>query len=219
MADRDALVIIFARAPIPGRAKTRLIPALGEEGAAFLHAGLVEKTLDTVVGLADEVAIQLWHDGDSQDPFFARLAQRYPLTCHRQAEGDLGTRMYHALHCGSAEYARVLLIGTDCPALQASDLSSAIQALEDGNDWVLGPAGDGGYYLIGATHPDTPVFEGIAWGGAGVMRQTRERLAAMAKQWHELGVRHDVDEAEDLLVFAEYQNTLERGKSLVELAG
>jgi len=192
-------ILIFAKAPVPGRVKTRLIPALGEKGAAELQGQLIERTLRVAVG-AGLGTPELWCAPDTGSAFFAACAKRYGVGLRAQGEGDLGARMARALESAMARGTHGLLIGCDCPALTAEYLRDAARALADGNDAVFGPAEDGGYMLVGTARAQSArLFEGVAWGGASVMQDTRARLAQGGWCWHELPVLWDLDRPEDLL--------------------
>jgi len=194
----DCHIMIFAKAPVPGRVKTRLIPALGEDGAAELQRQLIARTLRTAAA-AGLGAPELWCTPDPDDPFFATCAERHGVSLRTQAEGDLGTRMAHALDASLASGVPGLLIGCDCPVLTAPYLREAAAALTGESDAVFGPAEDGGYVLIGlARGPSTPLFEDISWGTATVMRETRARLARGNWRWRELAPLWDVDRPDDL---------------------
>jgi hypothetical protein len=190
--------MIFAKAPTPGLVKTRLIPALGERGAANLQRQLIERTLHTAVA-AGVGTPELWCAPDPGDPFFAACAKRYGASLRAQGEGDLGMRMARALATALASGSHGLLIGCDCPALTPEYLRLAAAALAGGNDAVLGPVEDGGYVLIGlASSPPAQLFEEISWGSATVMQETRARLARGKRRWHEMDLLWDVDRPEDL---------------------
>jgi hypothetical protein len=195
-ADRGTVVIAFARAPRPGEAKTRLIPVLGPEGAAALHARLVKRTLATARKSALR-PIELHCAPDEQDPFFSFCAGHYGAVLRKQAEGDLGTRMLHAVERALHEHARVLLVGSDCPALTARCLRQADRDLRRGTDAVFVTCEDGGYALIGLKRAEPRLFEGVAWGTDGVMAATRQRLQALGWTWRELDTLWDVDRPED----------------------
>ena len=189
-------VIVFARVPVPGSVKTRLVPHLGAEGAAALHARLVKHALKTARGAAFH-RIELHGTPVGNDPFFRYCAGRYGVVVAAQPAGDLGTRMLAAFEGALASHACVLLIGSDCPALTARHLRQAEQALRGGADAVFVPCEDGGYALIGLQREDGQLFEGITWGGNDVMTATRARLARLGWRWRELETLWDVDRPED----------------------
>jgi rSAM/selenodomain-associated transferase 1 len=211
---RQAL-LVFARAPETGKAKTRLIPALGAAGAAALHAGLVEQTL-RMVGML-KVDVQLWCHPDTQQPFFRYCAERFGVSLHAQRGDDLGERMAKALGTALWEYDHVVLIGTDCPTLAASDLADAFAALADGADVVFGPAADGGYYLVGLRQPAPTLFADIDWGSERVLAQTQARAHALGLGTRLLAIHRDLDTPADLQELQDHSAIMQRGKELVEL--
>jgi rSAM/selenodomain-associated transferase 1 len=197
MTDRDGTaVIVFAKAARPGAVKTRLVPLLGEEGAAALHVKLVRRTLDTLRA-ASLKNVQLHCTPGTDDPFFWFCSGHYGVTLHEQAAGDLGERMRVALEKALANHATALLVGTDCPALTARHLRDAERALRGGDDAVFVPCEDGGYALIGVRRVDAKLFDGIAWGTGSVMADTRARLKQLIWRWTELETLWDVDRPED----------------------
>jgi uncharacterized protein len=191
-------LIIFAREPVPGRVKTRLIPALGAQGAARLYRHLLGIALRA--GAATPCARrQLWCAGaPAEGSECARLAAVHGCTWHHQGAGDLGARMLSALAEALAAADRAILIGSDCPDYTSAYLSAAFAALDD-HDAVLGPAADGGYVLIGLRRPATALFAGMPWGTASVLDRTRAALIRLGWSWHELPTRRDLDRPEDLL--------------------
>ena len=192
----DTLVAVFARAPEAGAAKTRLIPLLGAEGAASLQNVLIRHTLATATA-ADIGPVELWCAPSAQHPVLCECIRQYGVDAVTQCEGDLGVRMQHAAAATLAIAQRVLIIGTDCPALTTEDLRNAAAALNGHNDAVLVPAEDGGYALIGLKWWDARLFHDIAWGSAQVVATTRARLTAMRWRWHELAPTWDVDRPSD----------------------
>lgn len=193
-------LLVFARAPIPGETKTRLIPALGAEGAAALHERLVRRTLATVRGLAP---VTLCCAPGAEHPFFQSLALDLGVELQGQRGADLGERMSRALQDALSGARAVVLIGTDCADLRRADPGAAFSALADGADAVLGPVADGGYWLLGLRRWDESLFEGMPWGTAQVLERTRRVLAGLGWRWQELAVRHDVDRPEDLAYLEE----------------
>jgi rSAM/selenodomain-associated transferase 1 len=211
---RHAL-LVFARAPEVGQAKTRLIPALGPEGATALHAGLVERTLQTACGHG--LPVQLWCHPDPEHVFFRDCASRFPVSLHAQCSGELGSRMAHALASALATHELAVLVGTDCPTLGTDDLHQAFAGLRQGADVALGPAVDGGYYLIGLRRPCDEIFSDIDWGSARVLSQTLARLRQLRLRHHLLARRPDLDRPADLDDFEDRDAVMLRGKQLVEL--
>lgn len=190
-----ARIAVFAKAPVAGEAKTRLIPLLGADGAAALQAGLVRHALATATRAAPG-RVDLWCAPGLEHPFFQRCAKEFGVRLFAQQGDDLGQRMRHALRAGLAEARGVIVIGSDCPALEVADLTAAAAALRE-VPVAIAPAEDGGYVLLAMSHPHDALLEGIDWGTAAVMGQTRARLAAMAVAWKELPARWDVDRPAD----------------------
>ena len=192
----------MARAPQPGAAKTRLIPALGAVGAARLQRRFTLQAL-VEASRAATGGVILWGAPHCQHRFFRALRRRLAVELRSQSEGDLGARMAAVFAAYSGP---VVLIGTDCPVLLAAHLVAAARVLRgDGNgpnDAVFVPADDGGYVLVGLRRPQPRLFEGIDWGSERVMAQTRERLSELGLRWLELPTLWDVDRPGDLLRLA-----------------
>jgi rSAM/selenodomain-associated transferase 1 len=175
------MIIVFAKAPVPGEAKTRLIPRLGPWQAARLHVRLTRHALSTARAARC-------------GPVELHLTRRHSLFkgARLQRGRDLGERMQHAF-CRSR---KVILIGTDCPMLCARDLRRAARWLRGGYDAVLAPAEDGGYALIALRRPIPSLFQGIDWGSDRVYADSVKKLAGY--RWRALRSVRDVDRPEDL---------------------
>ncbi len=191
-----ARIIVFAKAPHAGEVKTRLCPPLRPQGAALLHARMVRRTLATACAAAPG-QVELHCSPATDEPFFVECARDHGIALYAQAGGDIGQRMSYAMRVAS-QNRPLLLIGTDCPARSTDDLRIALQALEAGNDAVLGPVEDGGYSLIGLSRFEPAVFEGIEWSTAQVYSQTRAQFIRLGLRWHALPVSWDVDLPADL---------------------
>jgi rSAM/selenodomain-associated transferase 1 len=179
------MIIVFAKAPVPGKAKTRLVPALGAWGAARLHERLTRHAVRTALAAGcGRVEIH----GTRRHSFFDSLG----LSFRVQRGRDLGERMHHALGRNPG----AILIGTDCPALTAADLRRAARLLRGGYEAVLAPAEDGGYALIALRRVAPEIFRNIAWGTSSVYEETVKRLAGY--RWRALRTVWDVDRPEDL---------------------
>ncbi|MGH8618466.1 MAG: TIGR04282 family arsenosugar biosynthesis glycosyltransferase [Burkholderiales bacterium] len=190
-------VIVMAKAPDPGAVKTRLIPALGAEGAAALAARLLKHTLAQACAAHVGPVILAGAPGVDH-PFLRFCAMRYGASLVAQPDGDLGARMHTLLSGALAEHACALVIGSDCPLLCASRLREAAEHLTGGADVVLAPTEDGGYALIGLRRSQAVLFADIAWSTPSVLAQTRERIAACGLRAAELPVLWDVDRPEDV---------------------
>jgi uncharacterized protein len=193
---RQVQVAILAKAPLPGLAKTRLIPALGAQGAARLQRWLTRRALRTALD-AGLGAVTLWCAPDARHRFFRALQRTTGVACRVQPDGDLGERMHTAfrVHCVQGP---LLLIGTDCPPLTARHLQQAALALLQGDDAVFHPAEDGGYVLVGLRRPQPALFHDMAWSTASVMADTRARARAAGVQLHEFETLWDLDVPADL---------------------
>ncbi|OGA15832.1 MAG: hypothetical protein A3I63_09065 [Betaproteobacteria bacterium RIFCSPLOWO2_02_FULL_66_14] len=192
----EAIVIVFARAPVRGRVKTRLAAAIGAEASARLYSQLIERALATAIA-ADAGAVELHCAPNARHPFFQDLSARLGVSLRAQSRGNLGTRMHRALAGALRRAPLAILLGSDCPALRSADLRRAKRELASGADAVFSPAHDGGYVLVGVRRSSAALFRGIAWGSAGVMAGTRGRLRKLGWTWRELREVWDVDRAED----------------------
>jgi rSAM/selenodomain-associated transferase 1 len=187
-------IVILAKAPIPGFAKTRLIPAIGAHAAAVLQERLTERTVATALA-AGIGPVTLCCDPDATHDTFLKMVTRMKITLRPQPPGDLGTRMLAAVATSTGP---VLVIGTDCPALTEAHLRSAAMALRDGNDVVLIPAERGGYVLLGMREAQPRLFSNIAWGGSSVLADTRARIVEQRLILVERPPLWDVDTEIDL---------------------
>jgi rSAM/selenodomain-associated transferase 1 len=199
-------LIIFTRHPEPGRTKTRLIPVLGAAGAADLQRRMTEHLIARAAGLVQNglVTIEIRFEGGGVDQMAAWLGGRW--TYRPQGEGDLGRRMGRAFaeaFKGGAQTA--VIVGTDIPDISTAILTEAFDRLAD-HDLVIGPAADGGYYLIGTRCERLadlqPVLLGpVAWGTDSVFQDTLSALAPSGVTIHLLPRLRDVDRPEDLPVW------------------
>ena len=187
---------VFARAPVPGQTKTRLIPALGAQGAAELATQMLRHAL-RVATQAKLGPVTLWAAGDAQHPLLLELAAEAGVGIRPQVEGDLGARMHQALAAmQSASCPHAMVIGSDVPALQAHHLQTAAAALKT-HDVALLPADDGGYVLIARRQAFLAPFQEVDWGSELVLQQTRARCRDAGLHWWEGEVLWDVDRPED----------------------
>ena len=192
-------LLVFARFPESGKTKTRLIPALGAEGAALLHAQMIRRTMHVASGLA-AVGVELHHHGGL--PRNWRTLLRTKTALRPQVEGDLGTRLRIAIENSFARGDEaVVVIGTDCPFVDRRTILDAFDRLRR-CDMVIGPATDGGYYLLGLRRPARQVFEGIDWGTANVLAQTLAQAASAGLSISQLNPLADIDTPVDLGLFA-----------------
>jgi uncharacterized protein len=194
--ENDVVILIYAKAPIPGEVKTRLQPALGTMGAAMLHSALVERAIETATRTDFDVV--LCATPDDTHPFFAECEEDFGIGLATQiADENLGARMLASLTAALTDYQRVLLIGADCPAFTQKHLQEAAQQLHQ-HDVVLTPAEDGGYVLIGVRRVEPAMFDEIAWGTDSVLSQQLAALARTSLSHTEMATLWDVDRPEDL---------------------
>lgn len=182
-------LVLFARFPTPGVAKTRLIPALGEMGAADVHRRLTERTVQILK--ASGLAVEICYTGGTAQGFADWLGDG--ITLVEQAEGDLSDKLIAAI-----DPAPVIFFGADTPELSVDHVNAAVAALRS-NAVVIGPAGDGGYYLIGLAAPHRFLFEAMPWSTEQVFPETLARLRARSIEPAILGVLNDCDRPEDLI--------------------
>ncbi|HUR46157.1 MAG TPA: TIGR04283 family arsenosugar biosynthesis glycosyltransferase [Candidatus Saccharimonadales bacterium] len=210
-------LILFTRFPSPGKVKTRLIPALGPEGAAALHRRLVLRTLragrEACRTLNADLEIHFESGSDEQMRHWLGEDVRF----QSQVPGDLGNRMATAFaesfRSGSSG---TIIIGTDCPRLDAQILTEAFARLQE-KQVVLGPAQDGGYYLIGLTGPLPELFHGIPWGTDRVLADSMEVLERMQVTHSLLNVLEDIDRPEDLKIWETFSRADEANLSRVSV--
>jgi rSAM/selenodomain-associated transferase 1 len=197
---RDAL-IIFTKAPIPGEVKTRLCPPLVPDEAATLHGSLVLDVLERtrLSGIDRYVAGAPAAD----HVFFKILEARHDVKLLSQQGADLGARMQHAFSAVlDYGYQKAVLIGTDVPVLSGSLVSEAFALLES-HDVVLGPALDGGYYLIGLTRLVPDLFMDMAWSSDRICAVTQDRARSLGLRVALLPSHRDLDTVDDVLALAE----------------
>jgi hypothetical protein len=189
-------VVVMAKAPLAGYAKTRLIPALGAEAAAALAGRMIGHAVEQACGAALGEVMLACAPGVAH-PLFERLAAAHGVQRVPQGEGDLGARMSRALEIALKTHDRALLIGTDAPAVDAPMLRRAAERLLD-HDAVFIPAFDGGYVAVGLRWPAPGLFTGMVWSTDRVMRDTRERLRLAGLRHVEMASVADIDEPGDL---------------------
>lgn len=186
----DAGLVVFLRLPEKGKVKTRLAATLGEEAALEIYKKLVSITLDIVI--RSEIPTYLFYT-DGLPPASTRDAR---FSYHIQADGDLGSRMADALSFVLSLHQKALIIGSDCPGLTPEILDAGYRSLDE-KDIVLGPADDGGYYLLGCSELHPAVFANIKWSTSSVLDQTIEKIKEANLSYCLLEKLHDIDTAED----------------------
>lgn len=195
---RPVRVVIFAKAPVPGRVKTRLIPALGEVGAASLARRMLLVTMAEALAAGFQSA-ELCATPAHADPDWKPFLPHPGLLCTDQGEGGLGERLARAAERVTGAGESILLIGTDCPALDRQRLRAAAAALAS-CDAFIHPAVDGGYALLGLRRSDPSLFEGIAWSSPTVAAETIGRIEALGWSLSVGETLRDIDVPADLEV-------------------
>jgi rSAM/selenodomain-associated transferase 1 len=190
----------MSKAPDPGKVKTRLVPLLGEEGAAKLYTRLLHDCLNMCT-TGSLCSVDIWCSPSAEHPFFQQCRSNYPVDLHTQADGDLGTRMSNAFRTALDSADAAVMIGADCPTLNVTDIDSAFDALNAGKDIVIGPAEDGGYYLIGMREHHASIFEDIPWSTPEVLALTERRIQQQGLGVQYLTLRKDLDTPEDYAVY------------------
>ena len=190
-------LIIFTRLPVPGKSKTRLLPVLKPEEAADLHRIMTEKTIELVKRFCNEKCHPvIYFTGGSMKQAEKWLGSEIPIK--KQPEGNLGERMSSAFRDAINEGAeKVALIGTDCPGLNETILDEAFKILEEKNV-VMGPAMDGGYYLVGTRGYFPDIFRDIPWGTSDVFKMTLAKIRKAGLSHTALTPLRDIDRPEDL---------------------
>jgi rSAM/selenodomain-associated transferase 1 len=196
VAARATKLVVMAKAPHAGLAKTRLAPALGAAGAAKLAARMLDHALAQALQ-AQVGPVELCVTPDRGDAAFDTLAARHAIALTAQGMGDLGARMQRALERGIRQQGQALVMGTDIPQLDAAVLRTAAAAL-DSHDAVIVPALDGGFVLLGLRRCPDGLLAGLAWSHAGVLAQTLQRLQAHRLTVLQLPALADIDTPDDL---------------------
>lgn len=202
LTPHQTALVIFAKAPIPGEVKTRLCPPLTPDEATTLHGSFVldtlERTKTAVMKLKLPIDRYLACAPSSTHVFFKIMEERQGMKLIDQVGDDLGARMDQAFNTLFVQgYRQIVLIGTDVPTLPLDHFTQALTALEN-HDLVLGPAFDGGYYLIGLKRPIPELFADIPWSTDQVLRLTQEKASAIGLKASLIQPWRDVDTLADL---------------------
>ncbi len=199
----------MAKAPIPGQVKTRLIPTLGQENAAKLYRTMLRQTSGTMLG-SRICPIQIWCYPSVEHPDFVGLEHR-GANLFQQQGNDLGERMHTALAQALRTFNAAIVIGCDCPLMRLETVQTAFTELSrETFDAVLGPAEDGGYYLLGLKKSEQSLFQNVSWGTSEVLHETRNNLNELGWRWSELNTLWDLDRPEDFSRFQKLNLNLTR---------
>lgn len=192
----DCAILVFSKAPVVGQVNTRLVPYITAEQAASLHEELTHDRL-RMCTTADLCDVELWCSPDTRHPFFFDCRQRYGVQLQTQNGNDLGERMSAALQTMLGRYKKIIIIGTDAPALDIDTIDAVVSQLEH-SDIVLVPAEDGGYVLLGASKHHQDLLVDVPWGTEGVLASTVRNIERLGLSYSLLGECWDVDRPEDL---------------------
>jgi len=184
---QKSLLLIFARRPEYGKVKKRLATKLGKAKALAIHQRLLSHTLKVANKSGFSYKVYLSEEPQSKQAFSYEL----------QSGANLGERMNNALQTELAQYTKVCLIGSDCLTLTGYDITDAFKQLDDA-DVVIGPAVDGGYYLIGMKKPHPELFSAIDWGTSSVLENTLKKCTNSVLITHQLSLLNDIDRPEDV---------------------
>ena len=206
MTTSDSIpLLLFAKAPIAGKVKTRLMPRCSAEQASDVAELLMEASIQQACeSWPGAVYLSAWLD--LEHDFFVKMQQSYPISITQQCEGDLGEKMRHGLARFGYPAA---VMGCDAPHVLSSTLQLAYESLSRGKS-VIGPSEDGGYYLLGLCQDANALFSDMPWGGDQVLGETFSRAASIDLNLYELSPLNDVDEWQDLLNAAQQLPSLRR---------
>ena len=190
----------MAKAPVPGQVKTRLLPTLGQENATKLYRTMLRETTRNMLE-SQTCPVHVWCYPNVEHPDFKALEQQGAHLFQQQGN-DLGERMHNALAHTLKTFHAALVIGCDCPLMSPVIVQTAFAELSGETfDAVLGPAEDGGYYLLGLKKPAPSLFRNVSWGTAEVFHQTQNNLDKLGWRWSELNTLWDLDRPEDFFRF------------------
>lgn len=189
-------LIVFAKEPMKGKVKTRLSPYLSQTECLKLYKQLLANTLLLARNIKCGKRIIAYDSGDQNPSFLKKMASDFEF--YRQKGRDIGERMFDAFKTYASIDAKVVIIGSDSPDLPESYINRAFNELNE-NDLVLGPAYDGGYYLIGLKKPYRSVFNGIKWSSGSVFDRTLKNAKQSNLKTAILDFWHDIDRREDLI--------------------
>jgi len=206
VATNSNKLLIFTKSPVLGEVKTRLQPEYTQEQSLELHKKLLLNTLALSEKL-NALNIELCCTPNRNTLFFLDCENNYPVMLSNQEGADLGERMAYAFSVALQTHDKVIIIGTDCPAIDEDYIEQAVQALDEA-DAVIGPAADGGYVLLGLRKFSPELFTRISWGSENVLTETLNVLKSLEWSCKELGIMHDIDRASDLLRYQDFLNEI-----------
>ncbi len=198
----SAHIAIFARAPIEGKVKTRLIAAYGARRATAIYRFLAERTLQIVRDACDTMnataSIWIADENDASHPSCIAWSQRFGFPIRSQISGDLGERMFNCMTSLEGRFQSIAILGTDCPVIKGDDIENALTQLNTNIHWSLTKVEDGGYVLIASNQPSSVPFRDMTWSTPNVMATTRQRFRDAGLLWAESAALWDIDEPADV---------------------
>ena len=207
----DGRIMVFCKAPEPGKVKTRLANTIGETAAATIHEYLALHCLKHLVD-SRIAPVELWCAPNIRHDFFQRCEIELGVTLKTQQGDCLGERMEYAFSSVLPKCHSAIVVGTDCPAINADYIASVFTALQN-NDSIIGPAEDGGYVLLGLRKLQSQIFANISWGSSKVFEETLSRFMGDVKKAPMLW---DVDHVDDLIRLRNSAHELQLGKAFSE---
>ena len=191
----DNALIIFIKNPELGKVKTRLAKTVGDEKALIIYKALMAHTRDIALAVSTDRLLFYSQEIHPNDQWSTTNFKK-----HLQATGDLGTKMKTAFQQAFQDHQKVVIIGSDCASLTPAIVEVAFQQL-DKHDFVIGPALDGGYYLLGMNQYEPSVFDDIEWSTASVLEDTKQRIKELKKDYVLLPALSDIDYEEDWIKY------------------
>lgn len=203
MMDKENIILCFCKHPEAGLVKSRLAKDLGDEHASVIYKTLLDETLNSVHQFGFKTFLYCYPD--TNHPTLKQYRDKYSIILKKQSDGDLGTKMHHAIKDHLNENKNIVLIGTDCLEIDAAYIQQAFNQLNSGKEVVLGPTEDGGYALIGANKMDESIFQNIEWSSEKVLKQTVGKINELNLKYGELPIARDLDTYKDYQYFSTHE--------------
>lgn len=197
MTNNHQQLIIFAKSPVSGKCKTRLIPLLGEQAANDFYKELLLHTI-TIASQLNDIDIAVYAYPDTQHEFLQELAKEYSCSLHSQQGNNLGDRMHNAMQHSLQNHTQCVLIGSDCPSITPVYIQRAFNSLNS-HTITIGPAKDGGYVLIGACEIQPDIFSNTEWSSGRVLQQCISNIERLDLRYELLETLWDIDTPNDFI--------------------
>jgi len=203
MMDNENIILCFCKHPEAGLVKSRLAKDIGNEHASVIYKILLDEILNNTSHSGFKTFLYCYPD--TNHPTLKQYRDKYSIILKKQSDGDLGTKMYHAMKDHLNENKNIILIGTDCLEIDAAYIQQAFNQLNSGKEVVLGPTEDGGYALIGTNKIDASIFQNIEWSSEIVLEQTVGRINELNLKYAELPMVRDLDTYKDYQYFSTHE--------------